>query len=177
MKKVIYFALSALFLVSCGKAKEEKQETETQPETATKQPDRYSVVIDAIYEKNDSISVVLQQKGYFVYDKVITKKITGAPGFQRIEMLVPEGETFENIGCMVSSNKEQKGVTISNISVMQNGSVILDGSASKFGEYFLFDESFKIDKFDGKSFKYFLTQSNKYPPGIRGNDKFLQLFK
>jgi|JI7StandDraft_1071085.scaffolds.fasta_scaffold79617_2 hypothetical protein len=172
MKKVIYFALSVLLLVSCGKAKEENPETQA----PVKQVDLYSVVIEALYEKDDSISVVVQQQGYFNYDKAISKKIVGAPTLQRIEFLLPEGEKIENIGCMISSNKEQKGVTIKNISVMNNGTVVLDGNDSKFGAYFLFDESFKIDKFDGKSFKYFLTQTNKYPPGIRGNDKFLALF-
>lgn len=173
MKKVIYFALSLLFLVSCGKSKEEKQETQT----PVKQSDLYSIVIDAVYEKNDSISVVFQKQGNFNYDKAISKKIVGAPTLQRIEFLLPEGETFENIGCMVSSNKQQNGVTIKNISVMHNGSAVLEGNDGKFAAFFLFDESFKIDKFDGKSFKYFLTQTNKYPPGIRGNDKFLALFK
>lgn len=169
MKKVIYFALSALFLVSCGKAKEEKQETET----AAKQPEEYSVVIEAVYEKDDSISVVFQQNGFFQYEKAISKKIIGGPGLQRIEMLLPKGETLQNVGYMVSSNKQQEGISIKNISILKNGNVVLDGSAGKFPQYFSFDQSFKWDE---KTQRYLLTHTNKYPPGLVGNDKFLQMF-
>ncbi len=164
MKKTIIMLLSVLTLVSCGKEKENGAEKD---KAGTGLLDKYSLELDAIYEKNDSINVFYKTDGFFQYEKPITTKVNGSQLPQKIKVQIPEGIAIENIKIEVSTNKEQEALTIQNISILNNDKVVVDGSNGKHSEYFVTDESFSWD-LEKSRFK--LNHSNKYPPGLLGND-------
>jgi hypothetical protein len=164
MKKTIIMLLSVLALFSCGK---EKEKDETGNNEATKVVDKFSLELDAIYEKNDSINVFYKMDGYFQYEKPISATIVGSQLPQKIKLQIPEGIAIENIKIEVSTNKEQEGLTVQNISILNNDAVVIDGSNGKHSEYFLTDESFTWD-LEKSRFK--LNHTNKYPPGLLGNE-------
>jgi hypothetical protein len=160
MKKVALLFLSSVLLLSCGDKKKE-----TTP-TIEEVKDKYVVIIDAIYEKDDSIAVVYKKDNYFKYDTPVSLKIKGAPTMQRLTIEIPEGEAVENLSIVASTNKNQEYVTIKNISVT-NGNDKVDGDNYKHIKYFLVDNSFSWDL---KNSRYNLVHTNKYPPGIVGNE-------
>lgn len=156
--------LSVLTLVSCGK---EKENVEGKDSAAAEVLDKYSLELDAIYEKNDSINVFYKMDGYFQYEKPISTIVNGSQLPQKIKVQIPEGIAIENIKIEVSTNKEQEGIAVQNISILNNDKVVIDGSNGKHSDYFLTDESFTWD-LEKSRFK--LNHSNKYPPGLLGND-------
>ncbi|WP_133609045.1 hypothetical protein [Flavobacterium cheniae] len=162
MKKTIIMLISVIALVSCGKDKKEVKDN-----TVVQVVDKYSLEIDAIYEKNDSINVFYKMDGYFQYEKPISATIKGSQMPQKVKVQIPEGIAIENIKIEVSTNKEQEGLTVQNISILNNDKVVIDGSNGKHSEYFLTDESFTWD-LEKSRFK--LNHSNKYPPGLLGNE-------
>lgn len=162
MKKIIIILISIITLTSCGKDKEEVKE-----QVVAEVVDKYSLEIDAIYEKNDSINVFYKMDGYFQYEKPISATINGSQIPQKVKVLIPEGIAVENIKIEISTNKEQVGLAVQNISILNNDKVIIDGSNGKYSEYFLTDESFTWD-LEKSRFK--LNHSNKYPPGLLGNE-------
>ena len=162
MKKIFVMLISVLAIVSCGKDKTEVKENVTEVVV-----DKFSLEIDAISEKNDSINVFYKMDSYFQYEKPISALIKASNLPQKIKVDIPEGIAIENIKIEVSNNKEQQNLAIQNISILNNGKVVIDGSNSKYSEYFLTDESFTWD-LEKSRFK--LNHSNKYPPGLLGNE-------
>jgi hypothetical protein len=161
MKKIILALVTAVTLISCGSDKK-KEEVET-AKTATK----YALVMDAIYEKDDSISVFYETDGIMQYEKPISYKIKGSPMPQNIKVDIPEGIIVENLKIEVSTNKLQDVLTIKNISVLKNDVIVLDGSNGTFYKYFLTDESFTWDL---EKSRYKLIHTNKYSPGVIGGE-------
>jgi len=169
MRKLILVLFTGLLLTSCGKDKKNEVEATQEPVAVS---DKYSVIIDGIYEKDDSISVVYQKDNFFLYDKPIWQAVKGSAMAQRITFDIPEGQKVENLSICVSKNKDQSYITIKNVTVKNGANVVLDGDNNKYNEYFATDPSFSWDL---KNARFNLNHSNKYPPSIVGNDKLLGL--
>lgn len=164
MKKTILIFVSIITLISCGSDKKNEQLETSEPKASVK----YSLVMDAIYEKDDSIVVFYETDGFMQYEKPLFYKIKGAPMLQNFKVEIPEGIVVENIKIETSTNKSQNVLTVKNISVLKDSEVVLDGSNGKFSEYFLTDESFSWDL---ENSRYKIVHTNKYPPGIIGNEQ------
>jgi len=160
MKKIVLIFISALFFVSCGGDKKKEANTEDG------KVDNYALILDVIYQKDDSLSVVYKKGGYYLYDKAVSCIVKGSPAIQRITIDLPQAEKIENIALMASSNKEQESMVIKAISV-KNGNEFIVSGKDNFTTYFQFDESFSWDE---KSSKYLLNHNNKNQPGISGSD-------
>lgn len=167
MKKLILIFVSIITLVSCGsdKKKEESETIEKKPSL------KYSLEMDLIYEKDDSLSVVYQLDNVMQYEKAIDYKIKGSALPQKITIDFPEGENPENLNIIVSTNKEQSHITINNVSI-KIGDNVIDGSNYKYSDYFLTDPSFSWDL---EKSRYNLVHTNEYPPALVGNEKLLSL--
>lgn len=160
--KRIFLILVAIILTSCGKDKKEVVEEAKVPAL------NYSLVIDAVYEKDDSIVAFYKLDNYFKYDNPVTLRIKGGAMSQRIKLTFPQGVAIEDINLTASTNKEQAYITIKNMSVLNNETVVVDGDNYKHSDYFLSDQSFS---WDPKFSRYNLNHSNQYPPGFVGNEK------
>ena len=167
MKKIILLVV-ALALASCGG----KDKKNIEVENAEASKDKYSLVLDGIYENNDSIVVFYQVDGYFKYDKPVTRIIKGNPMVQRIKIDLPSESIIENISLVASTNKDQKYLTLKNISLMNDTVNVVDGDNYKHSQYFLTDNSFS---WDAAKQRYNLLHTNKYPPSFSGNDKLKTL--
>ena len=167
MRKIFLALISILTLASCGgdKKNEENNNVEKQPAL------KYSLEMDAIYEKDDSLSIIYQLDNVMQYEKAIEYKIKGSAIPQKITINFPEGENPENLNIIVSTNKEQSHLTINNISITIGDNVI-DGSNYKYAEFLLTDPSFSWDL---EKSRYNLIHTNKYPPALVGNEKLLSL--
>ena len=164
MKKTALLVFMGVLLFSCGKTKKEVDETQV-----TKESLRTTLILDAIYVKDDSIKVFYKVNSYFNYDQPVTVKITGSDSIQKIKIEMPLDIPVENFSIVASTNKDQNTLLIKNISVEQNNNLIFDGSEYKYNDYFLTDESFS---WDDKNQRFNINHSNKFPPGIVGNEKF-----
>lgn len=160
MKKIVLIFVSSLFLISCGGDK--KKEVNL----VDKKADNYALILDVIYEKDDSLSVVYKKDNYYVYDNPTSIYVKGSASIQRITIDLPQAEKIENIAMMASSNKEQESMVIKAISV-KKGNEFIVSDKDNFTTFFQFDESFSWDE---KSGKYILNHNNKNQPGISGSD-------
>jgi hypothetical protein len=165
MKKVVLLLLSGLVLFSCGRNKKEGLEE-------TIKLKEISLVIDGVYEKDDSLVVYKKVSGYYLYDMPITYKVKGSALIQRILLDIPGGENVSNFSIVASTNKQQEHLTLKNISIKSNDSLIFDGDNFKHSEYFMADESFI---WDPKLLRCNLVHTNKYPPGLVGNEKLEEI--
>lgn len=161
MKKIVLLFVAVLLATSCKDKKEVVEETKAAEIN-------YSLVIDAVYEKDDSIVAFYKLDNYFKYDKPVTLKIKGGALSQRIKLDFPEGVAIEDINLTASTNKEQAYITVKNMSVLNNETVVVDGNNYKHSDYFLSDQSFS---WDPKFSRYNLNHGNQYPPGFVGNEK------
>ena len=166
MKKLVLLFLGCSILTSCGNKKKENEPIEEEIK------DKYSLILDAVYEKDDSIAVVFQKDKYFKYDKPISMKIKGAPTMQRIIVDFPQGEAIENISFVVSTNKEQSYLTIKNISVKNDTIMVFDGDNYKQVGYFNPYSSFS---WDIQKSRFNISHTGKYPPGMVGSEQLISL--
>lgn len=166
MKKVILVLVTVVTIISCGSDKKKEEVEKTKPAT------KYSLVVDAIYEKDDSLVVFYEMDGIMQYEKPISYSIKGSPMPQNIKVDMPVGIIVENIKIEASTNKSQDALTVKNISVLKDGAIVIDGSNGKYPEYFLTDESFTWDL---EKSRYKLNHSNKYSPGLLGSQQAMSL--
>lgn len=166
MKNLVLLLLTGVLLTSCG---DKKKENEVAKEEVK---DKYALVIDAIYEKDDSISAVYQKDKYFKYDQPVSMKIKGSPTMQRITINFPDGEAIENISFVASTNKDQSYLTIKNISVKNGNEMVFDGDNYKHTGYFLPDTSFSWDL---QKSRFNIVHTGKYPPGMVGSEQLIAL--
>ena len=166
MKKLVLLLIS-ITLISCGGDK--KKEVIENVEVAK---DKYSIILDGVYEKDDSIAVFYQVDGYFKYDKPVSLKIKGSTLAQRFTIELPQDIAIENLSIVASTNKTQDFITVKNISLLNNNLSIFNGENYKHSEYLLTDNSFS---WDAKNIRYNLNHNNKYPPSFSGNDKLISL--
>ncbi len=163
MKKIVLLAFS-ITLFSCGGDKKKEAVSET-PIAAV---NKYDVVIDGIYEKNDSIAVIYKTDGYFQYEKPISQLIKGSKDIQRITVNIPEGIAAENFQVTLSTNKEQKILTVKNISIRNGDVEVFNGDNLKYVPYFNANSGFTWNQ-EGLNYK--LNFDGQYPPGQTGNEK------
>lgn len=168
MKKIFLLLVVAVSLYSCGSDKKKENSAEAEAVVT----DKYNVVLEAIYEKDDSIVVFYQKDKFFQYEKPTSLKIKGSPLMQKLTVNIPEGIAIENLSITSSTNKSQDFITIKGISVLNDKTVIFDGSNGKHSEIFLTDPSFSWDL---KNSRYNLNHKNQYPPSILGSEKLSDL--
>ena len=160
MKKLVFASLISMALFSCGK--EKKTEEVKQPEKVNK----YAVRIDGIYKEDDSISVVYKLDTYFQYEKALGLKVKGAPEVQSLLIDVPEGIAVENVQLTVSTNKNQKEITLKNIIILNDKKEVYNVSNQSITDYFDFNPGISLD-FNTRVSP--LNFEGKYPPGLTGN--------
>ena len=164
MKKLAFLFLSHV-IISCGKDKKNATKTPTETDEPVV---KYSIVIEGIYEKDDSLLVVYKKNGYMNYDFPVSYIVKGNALIQKFTIDLPTGDYVENFQVTLSTNKAQKEIKIPNISVLLDGKTFFDGSAMKHSEYFSSNEGLKWN--DSKK-TLELIFSGKYLPGISGNEK------
>ncbi|MBF0694111.1 MAG: hypothetical protein IR153_03515 [Flavobacterium sp.] len=163
MKNIALAVFAALIFVSCG----DKKETQGAA-TGEVKIEKYAVVLEGIYEKDDSVKVFYQQGNHYNYEKPVTVKVDGSPLQQRIVIEMPENVQPENFTLTVSTNKEQNVVFLPNVSIMKGDQLLLDGKNFNYSKYFLSDQSFT---WIPEGSKYQLNHKNQYPPSMVGNDE------
>lgn len=165
MKKVFLLFFTGLILTSCGRDK--KNEIESN-EVKTELKDQYSVIINAIYEKDDQLVLIYKKNGYWDYDNQTKFPVKGTPNSQTLNIVFPSGEErYDNVQIDVSTNKDQKILTLTDISILNNGKEIVNGRNMAFIKYFNFGTAFTWDE---KKKRYNLLFDQKYPPRIVGSD-------
>lgn len=167
MKKIILLFIAGLTIISCGGNKKKELE-----ELESVKPDKFAIIMDAIYEKNDSIAVFPKVGANFLYDKPVTYKVRGSELIQRITINMPDGMTLSSFAIVASTNKEQKHLTIKNISLKNKDVLVLDGDNYKHNDFFMPDMSFV---WDPKLLRCDLVHTNQYPPGLVGSRKLEEL--
>jgi hypothetical protein len=166
MKRLILVVLSTVLLVSCGGDKKKNAIAID----AVK--DNYSVEIEGIYEKDDSVTVHYQVNNYYIYDKPVNQVVKGSPMPQKIIVSIPEGVAIENVKLILSKNKEQAFLDIKNI-VIKNNNKIIDGyDKLNYSEYFATDDKFS---WDDKNSKFILDHTGDNPPTMVGKEALLSL--
>lgn len=168
MKKILFTVLSTLILISCGKEKSEETVNEV-VEAEVQKLDKFSVVLEGVYQKDDSLSLVYKKDGYVDYDHPVALKVKGQELSQKFVFDIPQGVYLENFQVTLSTNKEQKDIQLNSIEVYYNDSLIFDGKAMVYVPYFNANEGLKWIE-EKKSLELFFEGT--YPPGISGNDKF-----
>lgn len=165
MKKLILlFSGLVLVLSSCGR--EKKNDINATNEEVVKS-DNFSIVMSAIYEKDDELVLVFKKNGYWDYDNPTKFLVKGQPNSQTINLQFPMGERYDNVQIDVSTNKEQKVLTLTNISILNNGKVEVDGRNMAFLKFFNFGTAFTWDE---KNLRYNLLFDQQYPPRIMGSE-------
>lgn len=161
MKKNVLFVLVSLCLVSCG---EEKKQPVIEKDVEV---NMYSVIIDAVYEKNDSLLFIYEKEGAFLYDKVKGISVKGSPLAQQIVFNFPENEKVENIGITMSFNKDQKNLVVKSITI-KNGDKTIISPEDNYLTYFLAGDGFS---WDAQNSMYVLDHSKQYPPSFMGSEE------
>ena len=163
MKRLIVLFLTSAILVSCGKDKKNDVENN---EEAVALKDNFSVVLEAVYEKDDSLSVVYKKGGYWDYDHPVPFKVIGQPNPQKLTILIPEGDKLENVQITLSTNKEQKTTALKSVAIFNNQKEVFNGANMSYIKYF---DSNSGLIWDEKNMRNNLNFDGQYPPGIAGN--------
>lgn len=170
MKKIALLFLSSVLLLSCGSDKK-KESTEIATEQAAAK-DNFSVVLQAIYEKDDNISLIYKKGGFWDYDHPITHKVTGQPTIQKFSINIPEGEIVENVQITLSTNKEQKNVTVKSVSIFNNNKEVFNGDDLSYVKFFNSNSGLIWDE---KNLRNDLNFDGQYPPGFVGTEELESL--
>ncbi|WP_415060761.1 hypothetical protein [Flavobacterium sp.] len=157
MKKLIF--VFALVIVSCGREKKE---------VSAPVNDKFSIVLEAVYQLDDSLSVVIKKDGYWDYENPISLSVKGQDLAQKITVDLPEQVYLENFQVTLSTNKEQKHLDLKGVTVLNNEKVMLEGSALKYVPYFNANSGMKWDE---KMMRNDLNFNGEYPPGFVGNEQ------
>lgn len=164
MKKSILLVFITLFLVSCGGKKKEDTTDAQVPDKL----DKYSLIMDVIYEKDDSLAIVYKTGGYFQYEKPVSYAVKGSPELQRVVVDMPSGISVENFQITFSTNKEQKNLTIKNISIKNDNVEVFNGDNLTYGTYFNPNPGFTWNQ---AGLNYKLNFDGQFPPGQTGNEQ------
>lgn len=166
MKKLTLLFLGIILVFSsCGRDKKNDQNSSDEN---VAEKDNFSIVMDAIYEKDDELVLVFKKNGYWDYDHPIKFSVKGQPNSQMLNLQFPLGRRYDNVQIDVSTNKEQKVLKLTNISILNNGKIVVDGQNMGFLQYFNFGTAFT---WDDKQLRYNLLFDQKFPPRIVGSDK------
>jgi hypothetical protein len=166
MRKAVLFILFSIILTSCGGDKKKESVDELSTESVNSK-DNYSIIFEGIYEKNDEISMVFKKGGNWDYDHPTTFKIVGQPTMQKLIFDLPYELSIDNVQIDLSSNHEQKTLTLKGVYVLNNGKEVINGSNMAFIKYF--NTGGGLD-WDFKKLRYNLIFGGQYPPRMCGND-------
>ena len=122
MKKLILGLAIVLSFLSCGKEGKTDELPAEDVKAENVQKNQFVVLLDAIYEKNDTLKVfVYDENDNEVLNSAIKVAIVGSPNQQTVEFKLPEGYAPFNLGIGFScSNKEQDSFVLKGISI-KNG--------------------------------------------------------
>jgi|SRR5690606_20646394 len=169
MKKLILVFLTSLVIFSCGKEKNTDAETtlESTPEVEVKKTE-FSIILDAIYEKNDSVILqVYDANGNGYLDKDVAVAVVGSPLAQRIELKSPSGLDIYNMALVFSTNKEQDSFTLKSITMLKDGVEMI--KPDNFLYFFANNDQMVMDVNTGV---HKLKHEDKgYHPAFVGNDQ------
>lgn len=162
MKKLISSFLIGLILLSCGKeGKDEVQKNEP------KIKNNYSVLLDAVYEKNDTCMVMLYDENDFeILKDRIKLPVKGSKIAQKIVFNIPNGMVPKNLGIAFSTNKEQNEFSLKGI-VIKNGEDML----YRPEEYLKFFANNDAMVLNIPTSVHKLIHDKAYPPSFVGNNE------
>lgn len=162
MKKLILLLATISVMVACGKKTETDNE---QPKEAKK--NQYSVVLDAVLEKNDTCLVMIYDDNKFeVLNQRVVVPVTGSTSPQKIVFNLKLGYVPVNLGVAFSTSKGQKQIKINSISVKNNDKDIYN--PGEYAYYFSNNDQMVMDL---KTYVHQLKHDKEYPPSFIGNDK------
>lgn len=166
MKKIFFGILTSSILLSCGK--------ETKEVVKEDVSNSYSVTVNAIYPEDDSLVVVYKKDTYFQYENPIPLIVKGAPGMQSLTVTLPEKDIVENLEISLSTNKNQKTITLKNILIKNKEKLIFDvlNQGQGLTDYFDVNKGMILNN-DGT---INLNFDGKYPPGMTGNQNLEDAF-
>lgn len=159
MKKIVLVALVSLSLFSCGK--EKKSEEVKQPEKVNK----FVVKMNAVYQEDDSLSIVYKVDTYFQYEKAVSLKVKGSPELQNLSVDLPVGVAAENLQITMSTNKNQKKLTVNNIQILNDNKEVFNVTNQVITDYFDFNPGIVLEADRSFTLKF----GGEYPPGLTGN--------
>lgn len=170
MKKIFMSLIVAFVAISCGDEKGKNSQESSVEEVN----DVYSITMDALYEKDDELIFIYKYNGFWDYDRPVKHKITGQPNKQRITVEVPKNIFMENVQIDISSNKEQKYLPLTNVTIVKNGKPLYNGANMAFVPYF--NTGVGVT-WDAENMRNILHFDKEYPPRIVGNEKLEELLK
>ena len=168
MKKLILVFAIVLITFSCGKEKNKDAETvsETISEAEVKKTE-FSILVDAIYEKNDSVILqVYDVDGNEYLDKDVAVAVIGSPLAQRIELKSPSDVDIHNVAIVFSTNKEQVSFTLKSITMIKDGVEVV--KPDNFLYFFANNDQMIVDPNLGV---HKLIHDKVYHPAFGGNEQ------
>lgn len=168
MKKLILVFLTALTVFSCGKEKNDEENNVQEQTAETVEPKKeITVILDAIYEKNDTVKLYVYDKNDNVrLDKEVKTAVIGSPMNQRIELKLPQDIEAYNIAIGFSSNKAQEFFILKSITMMINEKEVI--SPVNYLSYFANNDQMVLDTETGR---HQLIHEKDYPPAFGGNEQ------
>lgn len=166
MKKLLGL-FCAFLLLSCN-----EKETFAEQNNDSVKADGNFVQIEAIYAKNDKLSVYCKGKNQeYKADPTVSRMVYASNELQTIEIPLPKYADLENLRIDLSVNPSQTLVTIKNVTIHYDGKKI-DGDYAEFTKYFGFNE---YVSWDPLYFGYkFNNVNNTFYPAMFGNDALKQ---
>jgi hypothetical protein len=167
MKKTALILVIATLFFSCGKENSSDQEKVETKSVEDVQEKKYSVILDAIYEKNDTVILqVYDVDGNEYLDKDVVVPVVGSPLAQRIELKSPSGVDIHNIAIVFSTNKKQDSFTLKSISMTKDGVEVV--KPDNFLYFFANNDQMIVDPNTGV---HKLLHEKVYHPAFGGNEQ------
>lgn len=165
MKKTILLLAIVATIVACGK-KTEKENDDSQKEVSNNQ---YSVIVDAVVEKNDTCLVMVYDDNNFeVMNQRVKMPVTGSLNPQKIVFNLQQGTTPVNLGIAFSTNKEQKQIKLNTVSIKNKEKLLFN--PTDFLYYFKNNDQLIMNT---ATSIHELKHDKEYPPSFVGNDKLI----
>lgn len=164
MKKTALILVIATLFFSCGKEKQADQQEDTSS-VENVESNSYVVLLDAIYEKNDTVQLfVYDENDYEVANSRIKKAIIGSTEPQTIQFDLPNGYTPFNLGIGFSLNAEQATFTLKGITIKNGEDLVY--KPEDYLKYYANNDGMVLDI---PTSVHKLIHDKIYPPSFIGN--------
>ena len=168
MKKIVLLVLASISLVSCGGDKKKKANDATADQEVVAKGN-FSVDINGIYKKDDTIIFYYTQNGFECTDeRAIKQAVVGSDLAQHIIFKLPAEVILENFRINLSNNSGQETVILNAFTIKRNDKSF-DIQQVEFSKYLNFNENVSWDD-TLKGFK-FLSSKDGYIPRVLGNQE------